>query len=58
MFQHTWQSDQHHGHASGNDIEKRGLSPMLVCGDEMAKLQRDEIELWRGVTKKAGIEPE
>jgi tripartite-type tricarboxylate transporter receptor subunit TctC len=39
-------------------IEKRGLTPLLICGDEMAKLQRDEIELWRGVTKKAGIEPE
>ena len=44
--------------AATANIEKRGLSPMLLCGDDMAKLQRDEIELWRGVTKKAGIEPE
>jgi tripartite-type tricarboxylate transporter receptor subunit TctC len=44
--------------AATANVEKRGLSPMLLCGDEMAKLQRDEIELWRGVIKKAGIEPE
>ena len=41
-----------------SNIEKRGLSPFLHCGDAMAKFQREEIELWRGVTKKAGIEPE
>ena len=44
--------------AATANIEKRGLSPMLLCGDDMAKLQRDEIEIWRGVTKKAGIETE
>jgi tripartite-type tricarboxylate transporter receptor subunit TctC len=44
--------------AATANIERRGLSPMLLCGDDMARLQRDEIELWRGVTQKAGIEPE
>ena len=38
------------------NLEKRGLTPMLVCGDAMTKLQHDEIELWRDVMKKAGIE--
>ena len=40
------------------NIEKRGLSPLLLCGDAMAKFQQEEIELWRGVIKKAGIVPE
>jgi tripartite-type tricarboxylate transporter receptor subunit TctC len=39
-------------------IEKRGLSPLLICGDAMSKFQLEEIELWRGVLNKAGIEPE
>lgn len=38
--------------------EKRGLLNLLVCGDDMAGLQSKEIEFWRGVVKKAGIEPE
>lgn len=38
--------------------EKRGLSAMLVCGEAMTRLQMDEIELWRDVIKKAGIEPQ
>lgn len=38
--------------------EKRGLVPLIVCGDAMHKLQMEEIELWRGVVKKAGIEPQ
>jgi tripartite-type tricarboxylate transporter receptor subunit TctC len=40
------------------NIEKRGLSPLLICGDAMTKFQMDEISLWREITKKAGIEPE
>lgn len=43
--------------ASAN-LEKRGLSPLLVCGDAMSKLQLDEIKFWRQVVQKAGIEPE
>ena len=39
-------------------LEKRGQDPILVCGDAMAKFQAEEIELWRGVLKKAGIEPQ
>lgn len=39
-------------------MEKRGQDPVLLCGDAMAKFQADEIELWRGVLKKAGIEPQ
>ena len=38
--------------------EKRGQEPLVLCGPAMAKLQADEIELWRGVLKKAGIQPE
>jgi tripartite-type tricarboxylate transporter receptor subunit TctC len=40
------------------NMEKRGQEPLLLCGDAMAKFQADEIELWRGVLKKAGIEPQ
>jgi tripartite-type tricarboxylate transporter receptor subunit TctC len=39
-------------------MERRGLEPLLLCGDDMDKFQRAEIELWRKVTKQAGIEPE
>ncbi|MDH4376538.1 MAG: tripartite tricarboxylate transporter substrate binding protein [Ramlibacter sp.] len=39
-------------------LERRGQDPILVCGDAMAKFQAEEIELWRGVLKKAGIEPQ
>lgn len=38
--------------------EKRGLVLPLHCGEEMTKLQMDEIEIWRGVMQKAGIEPQ
>jgi tripartite-type tricarboxylate transporter receptor subunit TctC len=38
------------------NMEKRGQDPLLLCGDAMAKFQAEEIELWRGVLKKAGIE--
>ena len=38
--------------------EKRGQEVLLLCGDAMAKLQTDEIDLWREVLKKAGIQPE
>lgn len=44
--------------AATANYEKRGLMPPTVCGPDMVKLQHDEIELWRDVTKKAGIEPE
>jgi tripartite-type tricarboxylate transporter receptor subunit TctC len=39
-------------------LEKRGLEPMAICGDALAKFQADEIEVYRGVVKKAGIEPQ
>lgn len=35
--------------------ERRGQEPLVVCGNAMAKLQADEINLWRGVLKKAGM---
>jgi tripartite-type tricarboxylate transporter receptor subunit TctC len=38
--------------------EKRGQEVLLLCGNQMAKLQSDEISLWREVLKKAGIQPE
>jgi tripartite-type tricarboxylate transporter receptor subunit TctC len=38
--------------------EKRGQEVLLLCGSQMAKLQSDEIGLWRDVLKKAGIQPE
>ena len=37
-------------------MEKRGQESIVLCGDAMAKFQAEEIELWRGVLKKAGIE--
>lgn len=37
-------------------FERRGLVAMPICGDALAKFQADEIELYRGVLKKAGIE--
>jgi tripartite-type tricarboxylate transporter receptor subunit TctC len=43
---------------AASNLEKRGLSPLLVCGDAMTKFQMQEIELWRDVVKKAGIEPQ
>ena len=38
--------------------EKRGQEALLLCGNAMAKLQADEINQWREVLKKAGIQPE
>jgi len=40
------------------NMEKRGLAPIRVCGDAMAKTQANETALWREVTSKAGIEPQ
>ena len=40
------------------NLEKRGLSAYVVCGDAMAKFQLEEVNLWREVVKKAGIEPQ
>lgn len=37
-------------------FDRRGLVAMPICGDALAKFQADEIELYRGVLKKAGIE--
>lgn len=39
-------------------FEKRGMLPFVVCGDAMTKLQMEEIQIWRGVMQKAGIEPQ
>jgi tripartite-type tricarboxylate transporter receptor subunit TctC len=39
-------------------LEKRGLEPMPICGDALAKFQADEIEIYRQVVTKAGIEPQ
>lgn len=39
-------------------MDKRGQEPMVLCGNAMTKLQSDEINLWRGVLQKAGIQPE
>ncbi len=39
-------------------LEKRGQESMLLCGDAMIKLQSEEMNMWRGVLKKAGIAPE
>jgi len=39
-------------------LEKRGLQPMTLCGDAMAKFQAAEIEVYRAVLTKAGIEPQ
>lgn len=39
-------------------MKRRGLVPFVSCGGDMAKLQADELAIWREVTKKAGIEPQ
>jgi tripartite-type tricarboxylate transporter receptor subunit TctC len=44
--------------AAKASMERRGQEPIVLCGDAMAKFQADEIEIWRGVLKKAGIEPQ
>lgn len=40
------------------NFEKRGLVPLALCGDAMTKRQLDEIQIWKGVMQKAGIEPQ
>jgi tripartite-type tricarboxylate transporter receptor subunit TctC len=40
------------------NFEKRGLVPLSVCGNAMTDLQNSEIQIWRGVMQKAGIEPQ
>ncbi|RZL93123.1 MAG: tripartite tricarboxylate transporter substrate binding protein [Variovorax sp.] len=39
-------------------MEKRNLTTNYVCGDAMKSFQKGDSELWRRVTKKAGIEPQ
>ncbi|MGE4238886.1 Bug family tripartite tricarboxylate transporter substrate binding protein [Ramlibacter sp.] len=39
-------------------IEKRNLIPFAHCGDAMKSFQANEINVWRRVTKSAGIEPQ
>jgi tripartite-type tricarboxylate transporter receptor subunit TctC len=43
---------------SAADLEKRGLDPMVVCGDAMEKMRGQDFEFWRDVVKKSGIQPE
>jgi tripartite-type tricarboxylate transporter receptor subunit TctC len=40
------------------NIAKRSLTAFQVCGDDLAKYQRADIEKARRATKAAGIEPE
>jgi len=42
--------------ATAAAMEKRGLEPVAVCGNELARLQGDEIAFWRGVIRTAKIE--
>jgi len=37
--------------------QAKRLLPMLVCGEDMRKLQQEEIDFWRVVIQQAGIEP-
>lgn len=39
-------------------LEKRELEAMPLCGEELGRLRSEEIEFWRGVIRKAGIEPQ
>lgn len=39
-------------------LEKRNLTSASVCGEAMKAFQKDEVNLWRRVTTKAGIEPQ
>jgi len=36
---------------------KRRVIPMLVCGEDMRKLQQEEIDFWRVIIQQAGIDP-
>jgi tripartite-type tricarboxylate transporter receptor subunit TctC len=40
------------------NMDKRGLSPLSLCGEVLTKFQMEEIEMWRNVVRQAGIEPE
>lgn len=40
------------------NLDKRGLTPFDLCGDALVKYRQDEMETWREVIKKAGIERE
>ncbi|MBU3738827.1 MAG: tripartite tricarboxylate transporter substrate binding protein [Rhodoferax sp.] len=39
-------------------VENRGQEAVVLCGNAMTKLQSDEINVWREVLRKAGIQPE
>ncbi|MBT2305094.1 tripartite tricarboxylate transporter substrate binding protein [Variovorax paradoxus] len=39
-------------------LEKRGLEPMAICGESMTKFLAEEVDIYRAVLKKAGIEPQ
>jgi tripartite-type tricarboxylate transporter receptor subunit TctC len=40
------------------NFAKRGLTEFALCGDALAKFQREDLEKARGVVKAAGIEPQ
>lgn len=44
--------------ATTSNMEKRGLRPMVLCGDALARLQSEEISQTRDLVNKAGIQPE
>lgn len=39
-------------------IESSGMEEFPICGDALGKYQRDEMNRWAQVIKKAGIQPE
>lgn len=39
------------------NAKRRGLIHFVICGEELDRFQKEDIELWRGVLEKAGIEP-
>lgn len=39
-------------------LEKRGLLPFALCGNDLVKFQAEDVALWRRVIKDAGIQPE
>lgn len=43
---------------AAENINKRGLTPYVVCGKDMADLQNKEIAFWKDLVQKAGIEPQ
>jgi len=40
------------------NLDKRGLESFDLCGDALVKHRQEEMELWRGVIRKAGIDKE